>query len=560
MDSISNKIQELLIEKGIEEVERKAFIQQLQVELRGNKYGLVWENKVEKVSEQLKTHIPYLTEVKEKRLTGSPQNETHHLLIEGDNLEALTLLQTTHKGGINICYIDPPYNTGNKDFVYNDHIVDKEDAYRHSKWLSFMEKRLTLAYDLLSDDGVVFISIDDNEFAQLKLLCDKIFDNNNVEIMVWHKVGDDSGRLKITKRFRREHEYIIVCYKNKDSVFFSKYEAERNYKNEYTNPDKDARGPYNQGIISHTEAKSNPNGKNFYSVTTPSGRVVSRQWRVSEDEFNQLRQDNRIYFGKNGDSIPSLKVFISEKKMATPISILSDLGTAKSAGKGLNNILHSNVFNYPKPIELIKHLLKISSHPNSVILDFFAGSGTTGHAVLELNQEDGGNRQFILCTNNENNICEEVTFERLSRVINGYVDPKGKFVEGIAGNMDYYKVNTVPKVNNSTDNAIEYLTKGIEIIGIKENAFNRENFNDYCILSNRDKVILIYLEPFVLGHEVIEISKKLKGYEQSQKIIYSTMTDVTVHGVEVKEYPQEILEQINRIQEILKQWEDESGE
>lgn len=409
-----------------------------------NKYGLVWEEHHELIEEQLKTHNVVLEEVKEREIKLGEPNSPQHFLIEGDNYEALKLLQTTHRGKVDVIYIDPPYNTG-KEFVYNDKLVDKEDTYRHSKWLSFMEKRLKLAYDLLTDDGVIFISIDDNEFAQLKLLCDEIFDNNNVEIMVWHKVGDDSGRLKVTKRFRKEHEYIIVCYKNKDTVLFSKYEAERHYKNEYNNPDNDPRGPYKQGIISHTEVKSNPNGKNFYSVTTPSGRVVSRQWRMSEEEFNQLREDNRIYFGKNGDAIPSLKVFISEKKMATPTSILSDLGTAKSAGKTLEQILHSKVFSYPKPLELIMHLLKISSHSNAIILDFFAGSGTTGHAVLELNQEDGGNRQFILCTNNENNICEEVTYERLKRVINGYTTLKGKKVEGIHANLKYLKTKLEQK-------------------------------------------------------------------------------------------------------------------
>lgn len=599
MDSILNKIQELLIEKGIEEVERKAFIQQLQAELKGKKYGLVWENKIEKVSEQLKTHIPYLTEVEEKRLTASPEDETHHLLIEGDNLEAVTLLQTTHKGGVNVCCIDPPYNRGKNDFIYNDVFVDQEDSYRHSKWLSFMQKRLLLAYELLADNGVVFINIGEDEFARLNLLCQEIFGKDNVEIIIWNKISDEGsagqGKMKVTHRFRLDHEYVIVAYKDKSVTKFNKPLMKKEFKNEYKNIDDDIRGDWISCELCKSEAKSKVGGKNYYSITTPSGRVLSRQWHFSETEFYELDADNRIYWG-NGNIIPRLKKFVNEQHPITPTSIISGI-TQTDGENDLLDIFKKKVFSYPKPVELIKWLLKIGSDKNDLILDFFAGSGTTGQAVIELNNEDGGNRRCILCTNNEVSedkqkkyfclnsdqlkeysqteeyekrvrepkfqslgICQAVTYKRLEAVINGYASYQGKDIAGLPANLHYYKINTIPKVNNSTDNAAEYLTKGIEIIGIKENAFNREDFKEYCILSNKDKVILVYLEPFVLGHEVIEISKKLKGYEQSQKIIYSTMTDVVVHGVEVKEYPQEILEQINRIQEILKQWEDETGE
>lgn len=555
------KIHQLFIEKGIEESEGKKIIEELQEELKKKNYGLVWENKVENVSEMLKTHIPYLTEVEEKRLLVESEDEIHHLLIEGDNLEALTLLQTTHKGCVNICYIDPPYNTGNKDFIYNDHIVDKEDTYRHSKWLSFMEKRLKLAYDLLTDDGVIFISIDDNEFAQLKLLCDEIFGEQNTEISIWHKVGDGdagAGKMKVTKRIRREHEYIIMCYKNKSLVNFSKFLEKPSFKNEYKNLDNDPRGAFKAGNISKTEDKSNPLGKNYYSVSSPTGKIFTRQWHFDLEEFERLDSDKRIYWGKNGSGVPQLKIFINEPRLTTPTSILSGVGSATSASKLLREILSLNLFENPKPLELIKRLIEISSNKNSIILDFFAGSGTTGHAVLELNKEDGGNRQFILCTNNENNICEEVTYKRLSRVVTGYTNSKGNFIEGIPANLHYYKTNTIPKVNNSTDNAVEYLNKGIEVISIKENAFSVKKYSDYAIATNNEKVILIYLQPFALGYEVVEISKKLQRYHQNQKIIYSTMTDVSIEGIEVKEYPQEILEQINNIQQILKQWECES--
>lgn len=602
MDSILNKIHELLLEKGVEELERKAFIQQLQKELKGKKYGLVWENKVEKVSEKLKTHIPYLTEVEEKRLLGSPEDEIHHLLIEGDNLEALTLLQTTHKGQIDICYIDPPYNRGKNDFVYNDNYIDQEDVYRHSKWLSFMEKRLRLVYDLLTNDGVVFISIGNDEFAQLKLLCDEIFTENNVETIIWQKTDsqvDRNTNSKQIRRFKNIHEYIIVCYKDKQKACFNKMMKLPNWKKECKNPDKDIRGPWQSGIISFCEGHKNEDKTSiyYYTITTPSNKVYTRHWFVTSDEFKALDADNRIHYPKNGDGVPRLKVFQDEEKEYFMESILRGVGTSSTAKDELLDILGDrDLFETPKPTKLIKEIIRVASNKNSIVLDFFAGSGTTGQAVLELNKEDGGNRKFILCTNNEVSkdkqkkyfalndkhfkeysqteeykkrikepefqslgICQAVTYKRLENVIKGNTSSQIS-VNGLPANLHYYKINTIPKVNNSTDNAIEYLTKGIEIISIKENAFNRDNFKDYSILSNKDKVILVYLEPFVLGHEVVEISKKLEGYPQSQKIIYSTMTDVSIEGIEVKGYPQEILEQIERIQQILKRWEDESGE
>ena len=338
---------------------------------------------------------------------------TKNLIIEGDNLQVLKLLKNSYKGKVKCIYIDPPYNTG-QDFVYNDKFeldikkylietgeideetgeqmadyIQKDDGKKHSKWLSFMYPRLMVAREMLREDGVIFVSIDDNEVHHLRLLMNEVFGEGECEQMIWHKVDDDAGRLKVTKRFRREHEYIVIGYKNKDNIEFDKYLSDRNYKNEYTNPDNDPRGAYKQGIISHTEELSRENGKNFFEVITPSRRSVNRQWRVTKEEFEHLRQDNRIYFGRNGDSIPSIKVFISEQKETTPISILLELGTSKSSGINLQKLFNGiSIFDYPKPVSLIKHLLQISTAPNDLILDFFAGSGTTGQAVMELNQEE----------------------------------------------------------------------------------------------------------------------------------------------------------------------------
>ena len=316
----------------------------------------------------------------------------------------------------------------------------------------------------------MFISIDDNEYAALKLLCDDIFGEKNVETIIWHKVGDDSGRLKVTYRFRREHEYILVCYKNKESVFFNKYLSDRNYKNVYTNPDGDARGAYKQGIISSTEKISRPNGKNYYCVKTPSGRLVTRQWRFPEDEFKKLDKDGRIYYGKDGASIPSLKVFINEQKETTPTSLLYGFGTAKTAGFELEDIFGDKPFSYPKPVDLIQHLVRIASKRDHLILDFMAGSGTTGHAVLTLNKEDGGNRRFILCTNNENNIASDVCYPRIAKVIKGYKNAKGETVDGLGGNFRYFKTAFVCAEPN--DKNKESLTRqATEMLCLREDTF-----------------------------------------------------------------------------------------
>src|SRR5574344_1565511 len=250
---------------------------------------------------------------------------SENIYISGDNIDALKHLVKSYSNKIKCIYIDPPYNTGSDGFVYNDNFnfdinklvndldITEDEAKRihdmtnkksnsHSAWLTFMYPRLYLARQLLTDDGVIFISIDDNEQANLKLECDNIFGEENVECMIWHKVDNDSGKLKITYRFRTEHEYVIAIYKNKDKVFFNKYLAERNYKNTYTNPDNDLRGNYKQGIISDTEEKSNKSSSNYYEIITPSGRKVNRQWRISKEEFKKLDEDNRIYYGKEGDS------------------------------------------------------------------------------------------------------------------------------------------------------------------------------------------------------------------------------------------------------------------
>ena len=379
------------------------------------RYQLNWPGKREAL---FAANAPIAKTLRPVRDESVDFDTTQNLFVEGDNLEVLKILQKHYHGKIKMIYVDPPYNTG-KDFIYPDNYreglatylewtrqVNEEgkkvstnsesDGRYHSNWLNMMYPRLRLARNLLSDDGAIFISIDDHEVDNLQKLCKEIFGEDNVETIIWHKVGDDSGRLKITHRVRREHEYILVCYRNIRKVFFKKYLSERNYKNTYTNPDNDPRGVYKQGIVSHTEEKSRPGGKNYYSVTTPSGKVFTRQWRVPEEEFAELHKDGRIYYGKKGDSVPSLKVFIDELGETTPTTIFAGLGTAKSAGLALIELFGGNkYFDYPKPVELIQRMIAIATESDDIVLDFFAGSGTTAHAVLAQNAADGGTRQFI---------------------------------------------------------------------------------------------------------------------------------------------------------------------
>ncbi|MBU0879426.1 site-specific DNA-methyltransferase [Patescibacteria group bacterium] len=536
----------------------KKEIERLKKSVKKQRYGLVWMDVPEAFEDDVENKLPILKEVPELAIKNNDGKQTH-ILIEGDNYHALTCLNYTHKGKIDVIYIDPPYNTGSDGFRYKDkRILDKfpdgtevpkDNPFRHSYWLSFMQKRLDLVRDLLSKNGVVFISIDDNEMAQLKLLCDSIFGDNNVEVMIWHKVADDSGKLKITYRFRREHEYIIVCYKQKDETYFKKYLSDRNYKNEYTNPDNDPRGPYKQGIISTTEAKSKSTGKNFYSVKTPSGKIITRQWRFPKEEFESLDKDNRIYYGKGGSSIPSEKVFINEQKETTPTSILTELGTAKSAGIELEELMGSKIFNYPKPVTLIKHLIKMSSEKNSVILDFFAGSGTTGQAVAESNKDDDGNRQFILVTNND-----EVVNGKMHKIMSGICYPRIKKVAKLYKNgAKYYKTAFIGKnsILNATDqDKIELAHNAGELLAIAENTLELTKQNKFYQLfedGNKEKYTAVYFrEELDKFDEFTEIVKKLK--KQTAVYVFSWGNEEEVeefndmNQIKIKTIPLPILE------------------
>ncbi|MDD4110954.1 MAG: site-specific DNA-methyltransferase [Clostridia bacterium] len=484
-------------------------ITELEAELKKvkkqKKYGLVWEDKPEQIVEDCKHNVPILR-LKEKKKGIDPviitdKLKDENILIEGDNYHALSVLNYTHKGKIDVIYIDPPYNTGNNDFIYNDNIVDKEDSFRHSKWLSFMSSRLKLTKDLLKENGVMFISIDDNELFNLKILIDEIFGDGNFELLVWDKVTGNknagSGKMKITYRFRKDHEYIVCVYKNKEIIKFIKPTGIKEFKNDYGNIDNDPRGNWMSCEICKSEEKSIPNGKNFFTFTTPFNKKITRQWHYSQDELDELVKDNRIYFG-NGNIIPRLKKFLDEESEITPTSILQKIASTTDGNR--DSLKIDIPFDNPKPIELIKYLLNLVVQKNnkSIVLDFFAGSGTTGHAVLDLNKQDGGNRKFILCTNNENNICEEITYKRLNRAIIGYKNKKDENIDSLGGNLCYYKTALVDikKLYNVSDQDKVNLTyQAGEMIGFKENTLNEIEKNDWWqIFEGNGKITAIYFK------------------------------------------------------------------
>ncbi len=412
-----------------------SYLSDLEKDVNGKKYGLVFEEHREEIDEILATHTPVLTEQSDLYIdNGGEMN----FLIEGNNLASLQLLEKTHKGKIDLIYIDPPYNTMSTGFTYSDVLVDNGDNYRHSKWTSFMKHRLELARTLLSPTGCIFISIDDNEFAALKLICDEVFGwQNFVTTCMWqkiHSIKNDAKYISVN------HDFIFVYAKNIDLLKFNLLDRTDEMNSRYKNPDNDPRGPWQSGDLVANEVRTNGN----YDVIGPTGKIFNvpegKHWVYSEDNMRTLIAENRIWFGKNGTSFPRKKRYLSEVQQGrTPDSwwTSAEVGHNQEGARELKSIFDGKVvFTNPKPTRLIERIIKMGSKDNSIILDFFAGSGTLGHAVLKYNaSNEYSNRRFILCTNNENNICRDVTYERIKRVIDK---------EGYTASLKYYKIDYVP--------------------------------------------------------------------------------------------------------------------
>ena len=456
------------------------------------RYGLVWEESEEEAQEIMQEYLPVFKEDESKRLDSAPEGSPNHVLIEGDNLNALTALTYTHAGKIDVIYIDPPYNTGNKDFVYNDSFVDKEDGYRHSKWLSFMDKRLKIAKKLLSDKGVIFISIDDNEQASLRLLCDEVFGEHNCLVnMVW-----DLGSGTSAGHFTRAHEYILVYALNRNNIpNFSGGEGVIDDRAIKKKSIKNAESEYFFKAGTKFEASDGFELTGEWGGSEKTrlvkGRFICENKQLKEDVvlaacWTQRNQMDSFFSGKETFDSKGQKVLEfyfrdngklycrKERDTINPPSVLRNIATTKQGSALLKDMFDGQVvFDFSKPIKLLQFLLSLRS-PNAIVLDFFAGSGTTLHATMQLNSEDGCHRQCILVTNNENGICEKVTYERNKRVIQGYTTPKGEQVPGLTNNnLRYYKTEFVPR-ENSAKNRRALMASCIDLLCIKNNIYHEE--------------------------------------------------------------------------------------
>ena len=469
----SELISKLQTLEGLTNDERSSLIGLLR---EHKKYGLVWEDKPEDVEERLRESLPVLREVKDKAILSDEPDAPNHILIEGDNLEALTALSYTHEGKIDVIYIDPPYNTGNKDFVYNDSFVDTEDSYRHSKWLSFMNKRLKIAKKLLSDKGVIFISIDDNEQAQLKLLCDSIFGGTSfLAQVIWERAF---APVNLKKHFSESHDYIVTYAKSIENAINNGLPRSLDANDRYTNPDNDCRGVWTSSDMTVGPVVK----EKLYDIVAPNGKILrpasGRCWLFTKERYEEMLADNRIWFGEKGNNMPRVKKFLSDVKQGiTPMTIwkYNEVGHSQDAAKEVKDIFGGESrFTYPKSMRLIKRCIGLYSDKSSTILDFFAGSGTTLHATMQLNAEDGGHRQCILVTNNENNICEEVTYERNKRVINGYTTPKGVEVAGLKANtLRYYKTDYISR-DRTQKNMRDLVAAATDLLCIKEDLYEEQ--------------------------------------------------------------------------------------
>ena len=428
-----------------------SYLSELEKDVCGKKYGLVFEEHREDIDEVLDTHTPVLTEETGLFIDNKGQM---NFLIEGDNLASLKLLEKTHKGKIDLIYIDPPYNTLSEGFIYSDVQIDKNDTFQHSKWSSLIYNRIKCSKKLLSNKGVIFISIDDNELYSLKFLCDEIFGVENYISTIAVIVKPEGRRYGA---FAKTHEYILVYANDVSQIQLNEIEVEGSkYKYYDEQGGFNLKGLRNRNVRAFNSTNrpnlrypfyveiNNPNEDGLCDVSTEpkEGFVevwastvdgLESVWRWGKETATVKIKDLVAYRGKDNE----IRIFQKERKLTqTAKTIWAEKEFISQKGtKEIQSILGKGKFDFPKPLELISRIVKIGTEKETIVLDFFAGSGTTGHAVMKLNAEDGGNRKFILCTNNENNICRDVTYERIKRVIDK---------EGYEASLKYYKVEYIP--------------------------------------------------------------------------------------------------------------------
>lgn len=561
------------IKNNISDEETLNSLSLIENELTKKKYGLIWEEHEERVDKELETQIPTFEEIKNKEIVCNPE-EKFNFLLEGDNLHSLYLLEKTHKEKIDIIYIDPPYNTGKEDFIYNDKIIDEMDGYKHSKWLSFMERRLKIAHNLLSDKGIIFISIDENEFSQLKLLCDDIFNENNRLITNHIQVRYDNKQTH-DLNFLPVMEYVLVYAKDKfkflpnlpyENYNYDKfvYEIVEKEKGTIFNVGNDKVEVFKKGqwdIIKHENG-----AEQYLKEIWISGSIYSDisygkiYQKIVEPRFNidGLGSLYKIY-GRGDDGLGYRYYTNPQKEGATkgktfsgiPLNRIEQIknGEAKkykpisniyNFAPDFGNIRHEG--NVPfnsgkKPVKMLKELINYHQNKNAVVLDFFAGSGSTAQAVLELNKEDNGNRQFILCTNNENNICEDITYKRIKNVINGY----GKY-DALKTNLKYYRCTYIPRINTENENLHNNLLINIKNLIQLENGIEIDDNKIRVYLDEEE------LDKFSTNKEELEVCEKV--YISSDILLTSEQEEIFENNnIEVYIIPEYYFE--DEIKEVM---------
>lgn len=512
-----------------------AEIERLKKELKKKKkYGLVWEDKPEDVVEMCKEKLPVLKEVKSKEII-TDKNKPVNLLIEGDNYHALSVLNYTHKGKIDVIYIDPPYNTGNQSWKYNNQYVEKDDAYLHSKWLSFMSKRLRLAKSLLKDDGVIIVTIDDYEVHVLGLLLGEIFgEDNRISTLIIE--SNPRGRTS-DAFFATSHEYYLYYAKNSALVNFFNPLLTEEQENAFKLEDDISRYRLLPLRKSGAASRKKDRRKQFYPIYIREGDLSlslqkfkekyvefwpidetgeERVWKVGVKTCGELIESGDIVVSKNRKDKFTLSQKDRIKLGRKPKTLWIDPKYDASAHGTIliSSILgKSNVFDYPKSLHAVIDSLAVllREKRDAIVLDFFAGSGTTGHAIMQMNQNDDGRRKFILCTNNENGICEDVCYPRIKNVVNGYKNKNNKLITGLGGNLKYFKTDFVDYKESTDKNKIKLTKEAVEMLCVKEGTFESVLDNgDFKIFKSQDHYAGIIFDQLAIN-DFKKAIKNIKG-------------------------------------------------
>ncbi len=545
--------------------------------LKRKKFGIVWEDKPEDVAEQCKTSLPVLREEKKKDIT-SDKDDVTHVMIEGDNYHALSVLNYTHKRKIDIIYIDPPYNTGNKSWQYNNDYVDKEDRFLHSKWLSFMSKRLRLAKNLLTEKGVLICAIDHNEQEALGLLLREIFSGKEIVcITIIHNPAGIQGQ-----NFSYTHEYAYFVFPSGGRYIDYQKRGDdepdiRNFRDvtgsdSLRNAGKNCFYPVlikDGEIIGFGEVcKENfhPKGPNIkrkggiIEVYPVDPKGVERKWRFARNTVEEIKDELKVHYLKSRNifDIKRFKNSFNYKTVWTDSKY-----SANNHGTQLLNKIIDTKFPYPKSLYTVEDCIKAVIHnkDSAIILDFFAGSGTTGHAVLKLNNKDNGKRQFILCTNNEDNngsgtkIASDICYPRIKNVIRGYKTGTGK-VQALGGNLKYFSTAFVDKVKTDNDKRI-FTSRCTEMLCLAERTFDKTSgkIGTFAIYENEEQMTgIIYDEDAIpdFKKEARKYKKPLVVYVFSYDHTYN---EEDFEGMEnlrtVKPIPEVILNVYRKIYKEL---------